>query len=261
MKLTAFLRNSLGSYPSASAWPEVLYPPSERGFFGLNTTSIFWDKLKELREFTDKGSTEFSPEYNGSTGWEYGLGMVLFWDNLHFSEVFTSKNYTAVSSRISVTIKTIQNETNLIDELSINDRKVDSKNFEKVEFANRADLIANNKYPLQIAGIVHTHPKIKSSAINKIYYSFFSTTDINSWVNSGLPTTLLITDRVWMLGMTKEFKQHHINDLQAITRGLNAVSRAELKDLDALYAEASRWAASLELALYVAEFGGSFYKI
>lgn len=261
MKLTAFLRNSLGSYPSASAWPEVLYLPAERGLFGLSNSSIFWDKIKDLRNFTDKGSTDFSSEYNGSTGWEYGAGLVLFWDNLLFSDIFTSRNYTEVSSKISVSVKTTQNELMLADEIFINSKKVDSKSFNKEELPNRSSLIANNTYPLQIAGTIHTHPKIKSTAANKTYYSFFSTTDINSWISTGLPTTMLVTDRLWMLGMTKDFKLHHINDIQAITRGLNAVSRAELKDLDSLYAEASQWAASLELALYVAEFGGSLYKI
>jgi hypothetical protein len=261
MKLTDFLKNNLNTVPSASVWPSKLYLPSERGgLFGLGSSSKIWQHVKDLREFTDIGSKSFSESHTGSTGWEYGAGLVLFWDNLHFSETFTSRNYTEVNSSISVKVTTTSTNSSVTDRLIINDKESDTRTFLGDEINKRAELINSKQYPLQIAGIVHTHPKVKVGS-DKIAYTFFSTTDIHSWIASKMPLTVLVTDRIWVLGMTKEFQTHHHHNLQMLSRELNAVSRAELESLDKLYESASAWASSLELALYVAEFGGSLYKI
>lgn|GEM_PF-4971047 len=266
MELTTFLIDNLTKESSITDYPQRLdFPSNSRGgFLGFGSKNIFWEEMSKLRRFTDSSSDRLKqhPGYSGSTGWEYGIGIFLFGQGLYYSDIFTSRDYTSVQTQLSAKIEVSKKDGSSIDSLIVNDKVLADRYFyTNDEIKERNDLISANSYPFKLAGVAHTHPIVTSPFLKKDYYSFFSNTDIYSFISTKTPFTFLLTDRLWVLGMTAEFKNHHNQNLSELSNDLAEVSRAELKGVDDLYSAASSFARRYELALYVAEMGGSLYRI
>ncbi len=155
----------LGSLPSASGWPDKVM---------LSTGS--WKKLSDIMGYT-RGD-----------GYEYAVNL------FHVDNEILVTPYTR-GTRENVTTH---------DSIQIRYEPRDKNYFEKKVFVNskqvQSETIPAQKVPKKIEITylfnVHTHP------IQEDSYSFFSGTDIRSFLASDTLAMGLLTDRLWLVGKT-----------------------------------------------------------
>ncbi len=236
-----------------SDWPAFIHAPSEKtsGFF--SSSNIFWDNIKSIRRFTDASLNSFQKdkEYNGSTGWEYSFIMAYFHNKFYYSKFKNSKSYTEVRSSHSLKVESDFNfeSQECVDNLLLDDFKVDKVIWPNSDsLKKRNELIQSGLYkPIFIANF-HTHPVTQYPKFNKNIYTFFSLQDMQSFFNSNLFLTGLVTNKLWIACKTTNSKIPSDSDLALITQ-------AEFENPENLEKIAGEIMGKYSIVLYVAKFG------
>src|SRR5690606_31449423 len=136
--------------------------------------NYFWEKIKKLREYTDKSAKKFSKDHEGSTGWEYSVTMAYVDGSFYYSGIKNSKNYTQVRAQHSLSIKPeIDNKNEIVrDNIILDDNKVGIliyKGANEIEARNEAVRNRERKY-----GFVcnfHSHPQNQVKGLDKNIYT------------------------------------------------------------------------------------------
>lgn len=176
----------------------MLYPGQ------ITLTSPVWQRIRELREYTDKGSEQMAAkyaQYTGSLGYEHSTALVYIIDNIYLSNINTGGWYQ-VNSRVEIEIK----HQNLSDGSLEQQRIINNQIVAKVRYTREHDLQAKDLIFGAVA-VLHTHPKFKFNDKPGFYFSFFSQQDYSSLYSSSSWITGLITNDVWMLAKTTAARQ------------------------------------------------------
>lgn len=263
MQFSKFVTELLAAN-SPTSYPELIYAPAESRpglFFG--GSNIFWEKIKELRKYTDSTADKFSKEHVGSTGWEYEMMMAEFDGKFFYSAPSTSRDYTQVTSKHSLGVKpALDNATmTLTEEVTIDDKVVSKTKItgrDKVEKRIKevwSGEASTHKTRPQFVCHFHSHPQVQVSGSEKRIYTFFSSQDLSSLLYGSTPIMGLVTDRLWLLMKPKN------SGLSPTPADLQEVTRTEAQDPANLEAKAAEVMNKYGFALYVAPFGGTFKRL
>ncbi len=241
-----------------SQWPqEILLPTkSNPSLFG-GGTSIFWEKVSQLRKYTDVSADKFPKEHSGSTGWEYEFVVACVDDSIYFSDPYTSRNYEQVSSGHSLQIdmsfdqvKQIVTDKVLLDQKQVGvNVYMGRENIDK-----RNDKIKRGVMPVGFVCHIHSHPQIMSPNLDKAIYTFFSPQDIESLLTKELNCLGLVSDRLWLACRTKDSTMPTHRDLHSVTTA-EALTPGDLVNI------ASDIMSRYEIVLYVSPFGGKLERV
>lgn len=256
MQFTEFakllLSKSVGSFPDNISVPN----DSRSGLF--SSTNIFWEKIEQLRKYTDSTAERFSKEHQGSTGWEYEMMMVFVDDKFYYSAISTSRDYTQVTSKHSIQIEPDFDSKNLVlvDKVLVDGKQVGSLTYKgNTEIENREQKVKSGNYNMGFVCHFHSHPQVQVNGLNKRIYTFFSPTDINSLLYGSTPLMGLVTDRVWLLVKPEN------NNFAPTPQELHDITRVEANQPDQLEAKAAELMNKYGWTLYVAKFKSSFRRI
>lgn len=248
----SLLSRSITSFPDSISAPSDSRP----GFF--SSTNIFWEKIEQLRKYTDSSAERFSKEHQGSTGWEYEMMMVFVDDKFYYSSISTSRDYTQVSSKHSIKIDPDFNSKDLIlvDKILVDEKQVGSMTYRgRDEIAKREQKVKDGNYNMGFVCHFHSHPQVQVSGLDKRIYTFFSPVDINSLLYGRTPLMGLVTDRVWLM------VKPQTSNTAPTSQELQEITRVEATDPGQLETKAAELMNKYGWTLYVANFKGSFRKI
>lgn len=243
---------------SITSFPETISAPSDSRAGFLSSQNIFWEKIEQLRKYTDSTAERFSKEHQGSTGWEYEMMMVYVDDKFYYSSASTSRDYTKVSSKHSIQIEPDFHSKDmvLVDKILVDDKQVGALTYRgKSEIEKRESKVKNGNYNMGFVSHFHSHPQVQVSGLDKRIYTFFSPTDINSLLHSSTPIMGLVTDRVWLL------IKPETNNIVPTAQELHEITRVEANHPDQLESKAAELMNKYNWTLYVGNFKGSFRKI
>ena len=247
------------TYFDYADWPSVLYPPSEKtsGFF--SSSNIFWDNIKSLRSYTDASLSSFQKDkdYNGSTGWEYSIMLAYFNEKFYYSKFQNSKSYEHVSSRHTFEVDSEFNfeSQECLDKVRLDDKVVDEVSWPNTEaLKKRNSLIQKGLYKPVFVANFHSHPLIQYPKANKNIYTFFSNTDMNSFFDSNMFITGLVTNKLWIACKSNKSSLPSTEDLKEVTN-------AELYYPDHLDKKAGEIMKKYGIVLYMAKFGESLQRV
>ncbi len=261
MKLTELAQTLISNNHSPlprRRWPDRINVPtkSSGGLLGFGASNVFWQKIHQLRDFTDKGSEKFSEEHQGSTGWEYEMQTIYIDGELYYTTPTSSLDYEKVSSKsriLNVETKLDSRTETLKDEFKLDGKTIITKSYVGREnIKRRNDRIDDNKYLYGFLCHFHSHPLNQISGIDHKIYTFFSRQDLYSFMSGNQLLMGLVTDRVWLLGKTSEAE---IPD----HRELHTATQAEAFTPERLIQVAGDLMSRHEWALYVAGFDDSFF--
>lgn len=256
MTFSEFSKSLLGK--NINTFPDSISAPGDSRSGLLSSTNIFWEKIEQLRKYTDSTAERFSKEHQDSTGWEYEMMMVYVDNKFYYSAVSTSREYTQVSSKHSIKIDPDFDSKNLVlvDKIMIDDKQVGNITYRgKDEIDKREAKVKNGNYDMGFVCHFHSHPQVQVNGLDKRIYTFFSPTDINSLLYSSTPLMGLVTDRVWLL------VKPQTNNLAPTPQELHDITRTEANQPEQLEMKAAELMNRYGWTLYVASFKGSFKKI
>jgi hypothetical protein len=212
---------SLGALPTASGWPSSLYLSPD-----------VWQKFKELMSHT-RGD-----------GHEYAVNL-FYVDGEIIVTPYTKGDRESVNTRDSIEVKF--------------DPK-NNKYYEKQIYINskllKRNTVEASKVPkkLEISYLfnVHTHP------IQKDNYSFFSDTDMRTFLASSAMSMGLLTDQLWLIGKTNSsLKLVGGNGVEMLYNVSNKIFAGE-NNIDSLVRESFKdWG----LVFYRATAGNNLHKL
>ena len=221
-ELITFLRkwHKAGRYPSMTVWPKTIT-------FGPQ----FWRSIREIAAKTKAEQVE------------YALSIFSVENKIHTSKPF--RGYSSkVETRHQITVKQtplkndrVEREI-LIDDVSINKESMSRESAVKT------------KPVYSFLFNVHTHPENKFGADS--LFGFFSETDINSFLNTGVMIMGLITDKLWLCCKTAESAKSLGENGREILQGIGQQTLTG-RDKELL--------ANFKLAFYNAPFNGLMQRV
>lgn len=201
-ELHRFLKQwrDLKKFPSSYGWAE-----------SLTLSSHVWSKLKDIQGYTKKD------------GHEYAVSLY-YVDGEVIVTPYTRGTPEKVTTSHKVEVKYSPKDKNYYEKKVLVNSKVLHKNS-----------IPSSKVPKKIELVylfnVHTHP------IQGEEYSFFSGTDIRSFLSSNALVMGLLTDQLWLVGKTeKALKTLGENGESMLTKISHMIFRGE-KDINKLISE------------------------
>jgi hypothetical protein len=170
-------------------WNEhKIYPANYELPEGIRFPSHFWQRVQEIYRYT-KGD-----EHERAINVWWGDGDVVVTDSLRGER----SRVNIPKQRVSVSYNPISPTSNYAKKIIEVNKKVYKKKSVPVSV-----LKSKKKIEVQFLFNMHTHPPHKK-ADNDIWYSFFSDTDIKSFIKSRAALTGLVTDEMWLLIKTKQ---------------------------------------------------------
>lgn len=211
----------LNSLPSTGGWPVSFYLPSN-----------VWTKFKDLMKYT-KGD-----------GHEYAVNLFHV-DGEIIVTPQTRGDYHTVTTRDSVSVQYKPKDKYYYEKHILVNAKLVQKSAVEIK-----------KVPKQISIIylfnVHTHP------IQKESYSFFSDTDMRSFLSSSAMVMGLLTDQLWVVAKTSSsLKTLGENGVEVLNEISQKIFNGE-RDVDKLIRENMK---SWGLIFYQATPGNSLKKL
>ena len=152
---------TLGFFPSSDGWPDAVTIPTP-----------VWEKFKDIMKYTS------------GDGYEYAVSLFMI-DGETVVTPYTRGTRENVVTREGLQVKYVPKDKNYYEKQIISKGKI-----------IRKETVKASKVPKQVKinylFNVHTHP------IQKDSYSFFSGTDIRSFLGSNVLAMGVLTDRLWL---------------------------------------------------------------
>jgi hypothetical protein len=168
-------------------WNEnQIYPADYELPYAIRFSSHFWQRIKEIYRYT-KGD-----EHERAINIWWGDGDVVVTDSLRGER----SRVNIPKQKVRVSYKPISNSSSYARKIiEVNGKVYLKKSVPLSTLKNK------KKIEVQFLFNMHTHPPHKKPE-GEVFYSFFSDTDIKSFVTSSAAVTGLVTDELWILAKT-----------------------------------------------------------
>ena len=180
------LRHELISWRQSGHYPDYYHLPP-----GISFDTKFWERVKEIYRHTTTDKHE-----RAVSVW-YVDGEFVLTEQVRGSD----SRVTIPGQRVQISYKPVKG-TNYGDRVIMFDGKGYAKRSVDI-----ATIRQKSKQKLEVSHLFHMHthpPRERQDGSGTARYSFFSHTDIKSFVGSKAAFAGLITDRLWLIAKTSE---------------------------------------------------------